>query len=79
MSVVIRRRRAARHGKSMLTYLIRLAKLRPDLLSMLMCVSLPWNITSGRRNNLPLVQRTLFKLALDAPLAQRGPTALRAV
>lgn len=50
-------------------YLVNLARWRPDLFSMLMCVSLAWNVTPKRVANLPLGQRTFVKLATDAPLA----------
>ncbi len=50
-------------------YLIHLALRRPDLISALLCVSLPWSISPNRKESLPWRQLTFFRLALDAPAA----------
>ncbi len=50
-------------------YLVYLALTRPDLVSSLLCVSLPWSISPNRRESLPWMQHTFFKLALEAPAA----------
>ncbi len=50
-------------------YLIYLALTRPDLISTLLCISLPWSISLNRKESLPWRQHTFFKLALDAPAA----------
>ena len=50
-------------------YLVYLARTRPDLISRLMCVSLPWSISPGRRESLPPSQSIFFKLAQNAPAA----------
>ncbi len=48
-------------------YMIHLAMRRPDLVTALLCVSLPWNISPSRIASLPRNQLTLVKLAEDAP------------
>ncbi len=47
-------------------YLVRLARLRPELFTMLMALGMTWNI-AGRWHNLPLMQKTLSSLAKHAP------------
>ncbi len=50
-------------------YLILLAQLRPDLVSRLLCIGLPWRVSPSRERSLPLAYRTVLKLAQDAPVA----------
>jgi len=56
-------------GRGAQFILIHLAKLRPDLCQFIMCVGLPWNITSKRTAGMGAADITLLKLSHDAPFA----------
>jgi len=57
----------ASHGDQY--YLAYLANLRPDLISRMLCLGLPWSILPDKLKSLSLNHRTALKLAKDAPFA----------
>ncbi|MEM9358209.1 MAG: alpha/beta hydrolase [Pseudomonadota bacterium] len=50
-------------------YSILLAHMRPDLISRLTCMGLPWRLALNREKSVDLPQRTALRLALNAPAA----------